>query len=79
MKKGNLRTKKIYPEKGIFQFVIEARTFGGTWRYLSQDGVLLVFDTEPEAIKKLLSFFEPRPLTLRTDNEDRGNGYHERD
>jgi len=69
VKKGNLRTIKKYgPDKT--EYTIEVRTFGGTWRQLNQGKVALVFDTEPEAIKKLLSFFEPRPLTLRAENED---------
>ena len=47
------------------RYAIEVRTFGGTWRQLNQGKVIMIFDTEPEAIKKLLSFFEPNPLCLR--------------
>jgi hypothetical protein len=69
MKKGNLRTIKKYSTDRI-RYAIEVRTFGGTWRQLNQGAVVLVFDTEPEAIKKLLSFFVPGPLTLRGDNKN---------
>jgi uncharacterized protein YheU (UPF0270 family) len=69
MKKGNLRTIKKYGTDQT-RYAIEVRTFGGTWRQLNQGKVVLVFDTEPEAIKKLMSFFDPRPLTLRAENED---------
>ena len=66
MKKGNLRTIKKYgPNKT--EYAIEVRTFGGTWRQLYQGKVIMVFDTEPEAIKKMLSFFDPGPLTLRAE------------
>jgi hypothetical protein len=66
MKKGNLRTIKKYSADRI-RYAIEVRTFGGTWRQLNQGKVVLVFDTEPEAIEKLLSFFEPNPLCLRAE------------
>jgi hypothetical protein len=70
MKKGNLRTIKKYSTDRI-KYAIEVRTFGGTWRQLKQCGFVLVYDTEPEAIKKLLSFFDPRPLTLRGNADEK--------
>jgi uncharacterized protein YheU (UPF0270 family) len=70
MKKGNLRTVKKYG-KNKTSYAVEVRMFGGTWRQLNQGAVVLVFDTEPEAIKKLLDFFEPNPLCLRADNKDK--------
>jgi uncharacterized protein YheU (UPF0270 family) len=70
MKKGNLRTIKKYGTDRI-RYAIEVRTFGGVWQQLNQGAVVLVFDTEPEAIKKMLAFFEPNPLCLRAENEDK--------
>ena len=74
MKKGNLRTKKVYDEGGT-RFAIEARTFGGLWRQAALAGEVLIFGTEAEAVEKLLSFFikdsnplrqsEVGPLTVR--------------
>jgi len=74
MKKGNLRTKKVYG-KGGTQYAIEARTFGGLWRQAALAGEVLIFETEAAAIEKLLSFFikdsnplkqsEVGPLTVR--------------
>jgi uncharacterized protein YheU (UPF0270 family) len=66
VKKGNLRTIKKYGADKI-KYAIEVRTFGGTWRQLNQGAVVLVFDTEQEAIKKMLAFFEPNPLCLRAE------------
>ena len=72
MKKGNLRTKKVYG-KGT-QYAIEVRTFGGLWRQ-AYAGDVLIFETEAAAIEKLKSFFikdsnplkqsEVGPLTVR--------------
>jgi len=56
VKKGNLRTIKKYGQEKT-RYAIEVRTFGGTWRQCAHGGCVLIFDTEPEAIKKLLSFF----------------------
>ena len=74
MKKGNLRTKKVYG-KGGTRYAIEARTFGGLWRQAELAGKVLIFETEAAAIKKLKSFFikdsnplkqsEVGPLTVR--------------
>ena len=66
MKKGNLRTVKKYGSHET-RYAIEVRTFGGTWRQLASGGAMMVFATEDESIKKMLSFFNPRPLTLRAD------------
>ena len=76
MKKGNLRTKKIYG-KGGTRFVVEARTFGGLWRQTTLEGEVLIFETEAAAVDliKLLTFFikdsnplkqsDVGPLTVR--------------
>ena len=55
MKKGNLRTKKVYG-KGT-QYAIEVRTFGGLWRQAALGGLELIFETEAAAVEKLLTFF----------------------
>ena len=74
MKKGNLRTKKVYG-KGVTRYAIEARTFGGLWRQSALAGEVLIFETEAAAVEKLLTFFikdsnplkqsEVGPLTVR--------------
>ena len=74
MKKGNLRTKKVYG-KGVTQYAIEARAFGGLWRQSALAGEVLIFETEAAAVEKLKSFFikdsnplkksEIGPLTVR--------------
>ena len=54
MKKGNFRIKKIYPEKGIFRFVIQARV-NNIWKNLDESNQIFIFEKEEEAKKVLMA------------------------
>ena len=56
MKKGNLRTKRIYPEKGKIKFVIEVK-INGKWKIVGKDKNLLIFDSQEDANNSLLNIF----------------------
>ena len=56
MKKGNFRTKRIYPKKGEIKFVIEAR-INGRWKIMSSAENSLIFENQKDADDSLMAIF----------------------
>ena len=67
MKKGNLRTKRIYPEKGIIKFCVEFRR-GGLWKLIGDKSGAWIFDTEEEAVTKIMELFDSKNAVIEKIN-----------